>query len=259
MGSDLDLALLLGAAVVLVGVLAVRVSARLGLPGLLLYLGLGLLLGEAGVGIRFDDAALARDLGLVALVVILAEGGLTTRLSTIRPVLGLSVVLATLGVAVSVAVVAVTVHLVLGMDDISMPMDGYVIPCEEHVTRLITFVRGWDRAAPMVVHCYAGISRSTASAFAAVCALNPHRDEISIARQIRAASPIASYFQRMTVIGGVVSSAKSESPQPIMEISSGILSFSVETARRIPVSIEIPPATTAVGRFLLPSRPDTAS
>jgi len=74
-----------------------------------------------------------------------------------------------------------------------------------------------------------------------------------------AASPIASYFQRMTVIGGVVNSAKSESPQPIMEISSGILSFSVETARRIPVSIEIPPATTAVGRFLLPSRPETAS
>ncbi len=101
---------------VLVGVLAVRVSARLGLPGLLLYLGLGLVLGEAGLGIRFDDAALARDLGLVALVVILAEGGLTTRLSTIRPVLGASVLLATLGVAVSVAVVALTVHLVLGLD-----------------------------------------------------------------------------------------------------------------------------------------------
>ena len=53
-------------------------------------------------------------------------------------------------------------------------------------------MRGWDRNAPLVVHCYAGISRSTASAFAAACMLNPHRDEISIARQIRAASPIAS-------------------------------------------------------------------
>ena len=52
-------------------------------------------------------------------------------------------------------------------------------------------MRGWDRSAPLVVHCYAGISRSTASAFAAACLLNPHRDEIAIARQIRAASPIA--------------------------------------------------------------------
>lgn len=83
-------------------------------------------------------------------------------------------------------------HLILGMDDISVPIDGYVIPCDEHVTRLIAFVRGWDRAKPLVVHCYAGISRSTASAFAAACALNPHRDEIEIARQIRARSPIAS-------------------------------------------------------------------
>ena len=57
---------------------------------------------------------------------------------------------------------------------------------------MLNFVRGWDRSAPMVVHCYAGISRSTASAFAAACMLNPHRDEIEIARQIRARSPIAS-------------------------------------------------------------------
>ena len=127
MGGDLDLALLLGAAVVLVGVLAVRVSARLGLPGLLLYLGLGVLLGESGLGIRFDDAALARDLGLLALVVILAEGGLTTRLSTIRPVLGLSVTLATVGVALSVGVVAVVVHLVLGLDPVTSVLIGAVL------------------------------------------------------------------------------------------------------------------------------------
>ena len=83
-------------------------------------------------------------------------------------------------------------HLVLPMDDITAPMDGYTAPAEEHVERLIDFVGRWDRAAPMVVHCYAGISRSTASAFAAACLLNPHRDEMAIARQIRAASPIAS-------------------------------------------------------------------
>jgi predicted protein tyrosine phosphatase len=88
-------------------------------------------------------------------------------------------------------------HLILGMDDIAAPIEGYVLPCDEHVTRLIAFAHGWDRAKPMVVHCYAGISRSTASAFAAVCALNPHRNEIEIARKIRAASPIASPNRRI--------------------------------------------------------------
>ena len=83
-------------------------------------------------------------------------------------------------------------HLKVSMDDITEQLDGFVAPCEAHVEKVLAFVRGWDRAAPMVVHCYAGISRSTASAFAAACALNPHRDEVAIARQIRAASPIAS-------------------------------------------------------------------
>lgn len=83
-------------------------------------------------------------------------------------------------------------HLKVSMDDITEVMDGFVAPNETHIEKVLTFVRGWDRRAPMVVHCYAGISRSTASAFVAACALNPHRDELAIARLIREASPIAS-------------------------------------------------------------------
>ena len=83
-------------------------------------------------------------------------------------------------------------HLKVQVDDITEELDGFVAPSDHHIEQVLNFVRGWDRNAPMVVHCYAGISRSTASAFAAVCLLNPHRDEIEIARQIRAASPIAS-------------------------------------------------------------------
>src|ERR1700679_2910200 len=83
-------------------------------------------------------------------------------------------------------------HLKVQVDDITEQIEGFVAPSEMHIEQVLNFVRGWDRSAPLVVHCYAGISRSTASAFAAARALNPHRAEISIAGQIRAASPIAS-------------------------------------------------------------------
>jgi predicted protein tyrosine phosphatase len=82
-------------------------------------------------------------------------------------------------------------HLRVQMDDILEPTEGFVAPNETHIAQVLDFIRGWDRNAPLVVHCYAGISRSTASAFAAACLLNPDRDERVIARQIRAASPIA--------------------------------------------------------------------
>src|SRR3954468_19989305 len=88
-------------------------------------------------------------------------------------------------------------HLKVSMDDITEEMDGFTAPSEAHIDQVLNFVRGWDRSAPLVVHCYAGISRSTASAFAAVCALNPDRDEVEIAKKIRAASPIASPNRRI--------------------------------------------------------------
>ena len=82
-------------------------------------------------------------------------------------------------------------HLILGMDDICEPLDGYTHPAEEHVVELVEFVRRWDRRAPLVMHCYAGISRSTAGAFIGACALNPGRDETMIARAIRKSSATA--------------------------------------------------------------------
>ena len=83
-------------------------------------------------------------------------------------------------------------HLKVQMDDIIEQMDGFVAPSDIHIEQVLSFVRGWDRSAPLVVHCYAGISRSTASAFAAACALNPRRDEASIAQALRRASPTAT-------------------------------------------------------------------
>jgi len=112
----LNLYLLGGSAVLLAAVVAVRIASRVGMPGLLAFLLVGLALGESGFGILFDDDELARLVGFAALAVILAEGGLTTRWQDIRPVIGLSVVLSTVGVLISVAAVAVCAHVLLGLD-----------------------------------------------------------------------------------------------------------------------------------------------
>jgi potassium/hydrogen antiporter len=110
-------AILLGSAVVVIAaIIAARIGARVGLPSLLLFLGLGMLLGESGLGIQFEDADLAQALGFAALVVILAEGGLTTRWRDIRPSVGLASVLATVGVGVSVGLMTLFGHYVLGLD-----------------------------------------------------------------------------------------------------------------------------------------------
>ena len=113
--SELGLVLLVGAAVVLAAIVAARVAHGIGLPGLLLFLGLGLALGEAGVGVRFDDAGLAEALGLSALVLILAEGGLTTSWAHARAAAPAALSLATVGVVVSVLVVAVATRWLLDL------------------------------------------------------------------------------------------------------------------------------------------------
>jgi cell volume regulation protein A len=101
---------------VLLGVLAVRASVRLGLPSLVLYLAIGILLGESVLGIRFSDAGLAEAAGLGALVLILIEGGLTTRWAAVQPALGVGIALSTIAVVVSIAVVGSALHLLLHLD-----------------------------------------------------------------------------------------------------------------------------------------------
>jgi cell volume regulation protein A len=113
---ELYVVLVAGTLVVLTAAVAARFSARLGLPTLLLYLAIGLALGESGLGFRFEDANLTMILGSVALAVILAEGGLTTPWRSTRPVIGSAALLATLGVAISVVVTAAIGHWVLGVD-----------------------------------------------------------------------------------------------------------------------------------------------
>jgi cell volume regulation protein A len=108
--------LLVGGTVLLASIAAARMASRVGLPGLLLFLAVGVVLGEDVLGLEFDDAQLAQALGTAALAVILVDGGLTTRWADVRRLLVPAGVLATAGVAVSVAVTAVGAHLLFGMD-----------------------------------------------------------------------------------------------------------------------------------------------
>ncbi|MFF5258267.1 potassium/proton antiporter [Actinomadura viridis] len=114
--QQLYIALLIGGAVLLAGITAARVAHRAGLPSLLFFLGLGLLIGEDGLGLDFDNAQLAQALGTAALALILVEGGLTTSWTTVRRLLMPAGVLATAGVAVSVVVTAAGAHFLLGME-----------------------------------------------------------------------------------------------------------------------------------------------
>jgi cell volume regulation protein A len=112
---QLDVFVLWGSAVTFLAILAVRVSSRTRLPSLLLYLLMGVALGESGLGIGFEDAELAHAMGFAALIVILAEGGLTTPWADVRPSMRLGLSLATVGVTVSVLAVAVSTHYLLGL------------------------------------------------------------------------------------------------------------------------------------------------
>ncbi|MGD9618836.1 MAG: potassium/proton antiporter [Mycolicibacterium sp.] len=113
---ELYVALFFGGLVLLASIIATRLASGAGLPSLLLFLGVGVLVGESGIGLNFDNAQLAQGLGTAALGVILAEGGLATRFSDIRRVLAPAAVLATVGVGVSMLVTAAAVHWLLGMN-----------------------------------------------------------------------------------------------------------------------------------------------
>jgi predicted protein tyrosine phosphatase len=122
-------------------------------------------------------------------------------------------------------------HLILGMDDITGPLDGYTHPAEEHVVELVEFVRRWDRRAPLVMHCYAGISRSTAGAFISACALNPDRDERSIARIIRKSSATAMPNIMLVSHGDRILQRNGRMVEAIMSLGPGLLAQEGEPFR----------------------------
>ncbi|WP_329410886.1 potassium/proton antiporter [Streptomyces sp. NBC_00704] len=115
--QHLNQLLLVCSLVLLVAVAAVRISSRSGLPSLLVYLGIGIAMGQDGIGdVHFDNAELTQVIGYAALVVILTEGGLGTKWKEIEPALPSATALALAGVAVSVGVTATAAHYVTGLE-----------------------------------------------------------------------------------------------------------------------------------------------
>jgi predicted protein tyrosine phosphatase len=92
-------------------------------------------------------------------------------------------------------------HLRLIMNDIDHPAEGLIAPDASHIERLIAFVRDWDRRRSMLIHCHAGISRSPAAAFIALCALNPEMTEAALAERLRAASAAAKPNRLLVRLG----------------------------------------------------------
>ena len=117
--------------------------------------------------------------------------------------------------------VAAERHLFIGVSDIVEPLDGHILPAEEHVSRLLDFVRAWPRQKPLVIHCYLGISRSTAAAFIAACALAPHRREADIAEALRRASGIATPNRRLVAVADALLGRDGRMVEAIARIGRG--------------------------------------
>lgn len=112
-------------------------------------------------------------------------------------------------------------HLKLAMNDICEPTEGLVLPCEDHVADLVRFTIDWDRKAPLLIHCWAGISRSTAAAYISLCALNPDADELGLARALRLASPTAYPNRRLVALGNSVLARSGRMVSAVEEIGRG--------------------------------------
>ena len=116
-------------------------------------------------------------------------------------------------------------HLNLAVSDIVDAAPGQVLPEASHIDAFLDFVRSWDRKAPMLIHCFAGVSRSTASAFIAACTLAPHRDEHEIARALRAASPTATPNARFVALADARLQRAGRMSEAIASIGRGEMCF----------------------------------
>ncbi|WP_159726439.1 tyrosine phosphatase family protein [Methylosinus sp. Ce-a6] len=112
-------------------------------------------------------------------------------------------------------------HLRLAVSDIEADREGHVLANCEHIENLLAFAAAWDRREPLVIHCYAGVSRSPAAAFILACALAPQRAEAELARELRRASPTATPNRRLVALADRILSREGRMTAAIAEIGRG--------------------------------------
>lgn len=116
-------------------------------------------------------------------------------------------------------------HLFLGFNDIVSPIAGLSLPGEAHVEQLLDFIRRWPQDAPLVVHCWAGVSRSTAGAYITACALNPDADEAELALELRRRSPSATPNARLVAMADKILGRNGRMIDGIRAIGRGANTF----------------------------------
>lgn len=132
------------------------------------------------------------------------------------------------------AMIAEPDHLLLSLNDIAEPREGMTMPGEAHMRTLLDFGQSWDRARPLVINCYAGISRSTASAYIICAALQPSRDERELAWDLRLASPSATPNPRLIALADAMLGRQGRMVEAVRSIGRGADAFEGE-----PFSLEI--------------------
>lgn len=113
-------------------------------------------------------------------------------------------------------------HLKLAVNDIAFAgKEGLIAPQESHVQEIIAFARAWDQSAPLLVHCWMGVSRSPAAALIAALAVSPELDDAALALQLRTASPQATPNSRLIEIGDAALGRHGQLMSAVKEIGRG--------------------------------------
>lgn len=152
-------------------------------------------------------AATAEACGATSLMTLLSPGGVTA----LRP-----------------SRIAASDHLVVGVSDIVAARENFVQPETRHVAAMLAFFRAWDRRAALLIHCYAGVSRSTAAAYIGACALTPDGQEVRLAQRLRAASPTATPNGRLVALADALLGRNGRMAGAIRDIGRGAECFEGE-------------------------------
>ena len=107
--------LLIGSILLFTSIIAGKAGFKFGVPALLLFLGVGMLFGNDGLGIQFNNPEIAQFIGVIALSIILFSGGMDTKMSEIKPVVGQGIVLATFGVMITALITGYFIYQITGL------------------------------------------------------------------------------------------------------------------------------------------------